>query len=97
MFFTKEFLTFLLYYFGAVSIVTFGMYMVDKIKAMSGAWRISEKALLIASVIGGAVGGYVAMFLAWHKVRKWYFHVVNVIGILWQLGLLGYIAWMVLL
>ena len=97
MIFTEGFLKFLLYYFGAVSVVTFGMYLLDKIKAMSGAWRISEKALLIASLIGGAVGGYVAMFLSWHKVRKWYFHVLNVLGILWQLGLLGYTAWMVLL
>lgn len=97
MIFTEGFLKFLLYYFGAVSVVTFGMYLLDKIKAMSGAWRISEKALLIASLIGGAVGGYVAMFLSWHKVRKWYFHVLNVLGILWQIGLLGYTAWMVLL
>jgi uncharacterized membrane protein YsdA (DUF1294 family) len=97
MFFTEGFLKFLLYYFAAVSVVTLVMYMIDKIKAMSGAWRISEKALLIASIIGGAAGGYLAMFLAWHKVRKWYFHVVNIIGLLWQLGLLGYIAWMVLL
>ena len=97
MIFTEGFLKFLFYYFCVVSVVTFGMYLLDKIKAMSGAWRISEKALLIASLIGGAVGGYVAMFLSWHKVRKWYFHVLNVLGILWQLGLLGYVAWMVLL
>ena len=95
MIFTEGFLKFLLYYFGAVSVVTFGMYLLDKIKAMSGAWRISEKALLTASLIGGAVGGYVAMFLSWHKVRKWYFHLLNILGILWQLGLLGYVAWMV--
>ena len=35
MIFTEGFLKFLLYYFGAVSVVTFGMYLLDKIKAMS--------------------------------------------------------------
>ena len=97
MLFTKGFLTFLLYYFGAVSLVALVLYMLDKIKAMGGAWRVPEKTLLLCSFFGGAVGGYVAMFLARHKIRKWYFHAVNILGLLWQLGLLLYISWKVLL
>ena len=92
MIFTEGFFKFLLCYFGMVSVITLIAYVIDKIKAKRGSWRIPEKTLLIASMIGGAFGGYTAMFLVRHKVRKWYFHVANVIGILWQLGLLCYIA-----
>ena len=97
MFFTKGFLTFLLYYFGTLSVVTLVLYLIDKIKAMNGAWRVPEKTLLLCSFLGGAAGGYLAMYLGWHKIRKWYFHAVNILGLLWQLGLLGYIALKVLL
>ncbi len=97
MLFTKGFLTFLLYYFGVVSVLTLVLYMLDKIKAKRGGWRAPEKTLLLCSLLGGAVGGYFAMYLARHKVRKWYFHAVNILGLLWQLGLLFYISWTVLL
>ena len=89
--YTKEFLTILLYYFGALSILTLVLYLIDKIKAMSGAWRISEKTLLVCSFLGGAAGGYLAMYLARHKIRKWYFHAVNILGLLWQITLLIHI------
>ena len=95
MLFTKDFFTFLLYYFGVLSFVTLIIYVVDKVKAVRGGWRISEKTLLFCSFLGGAVGGYLAMYLARHKVRKWYFHAVNILGLLWQVGLLAYIAWKV--
>lgn len=97
MLFTKGFSTFLLYYLGTLSVLTFILYVVDKVKAMKGGWRISEKSLLSCSFLGGAIGGYLAVYLARHKVRKWYFHAVNILGLLWQLGLLAYISWKVLL
>ena len=95
MIFTKGFFTLLLYYFSALSILTLILYVIDKVKAVRGGWRISEKTLLFCSFLGGAVGGYLAMYLARHKVRKWYFHAVNILGLLWQVGLLAYIAWKV--
>ena len=79
--------------FGILSVITFFMYGVDKFKAQRGKWRISEKALLISSFIGGAVGGFLAMQLFRHKTKHWYFNVVNILGIMWQIGL---IAWLVL-
>ena len=79
--------------FGILSVITFFMYGVDKFKAQRGKWRISEKALLISSFIGGAVGGFLAMQLFRHKTKHWYFNVVNILGIVWQIGL---IAWLVL-
>ena len=79
--------------FGVLSVITFFMYGVDKFKAQRGKWRISEKTLLISSFIGGAVGGFLAMQLFRHKTKHWYFNVVNILGLVWQIGL---IAWLVL-
>ena len=75
----------------AISFVTFIVYAVDKWKAKRGVWRISEKALLLLSFFGGAAGGYLAMNLVRHKTKKWYFHFVNVVGLIWQVTLLAYL------
>ena len=82
-----DFYQILIIIFGVLSLVTFFMYGIDKFKAQRGKWRISEKALLISSFIGGAVGGFLAMQLFRHKTKHWYFNVVNIIGLVWQIGL----------
>lgn len=73
--------------FGIVSFVAFAMYGVDKMKAINGSWRISEKALLLTSLLGGALGGLLGMQLFRHKTKHWYFYAVNILGILWQAAL----------
>ena len=75
----------------AMSLLTFAFYVTDKAKAQAGAWRIPEKVLLGLSFLGGAVGGYIAMHVARHKTKKWYFHLVNVLGLTWQAVLLVYL------
>lgn len=82
---------FYLIYLIVLSLVAFYAYIADKKKAQKGKWRISEGTLLLLSILGGAVGGYLAMHLARHKTKKWYFHLVNIIGILWHVGLLVYL------
>lgn len=79
-----------LLYLAAVSLVAFFAYAVDKGKAKRSAWRISEKVLLLLSFFGGATGGYLAMHLVRHKTKKWYFHFINLLGLAWQVALLGY-------
>ena len=69
------------------SVVAFAVYSADKIKAKNHQWRIPEKVLLSISFFGGGFGGYTAMFLTEHKIRKLRFHVVNLVGIAWQLAL----------
>lgn len=78
--------------FGILSVITFFMYGIDKFKAQRGKWRISEKALLVSSFIGGAVGGFLAMQLFRHKTKHWYFNVVNILGLVWQIGLIVWLA-----
>lgn len=82
--FLKNHVFFYIGYLVGVSIVAFFAYAIDKEKAKRGAWRIPEKVLLTLSLIGGAVGGYLAMNTVRHKTKKWYFHVANVIGLAWQ-------------
>ena len=46
------------------------MFGIDKYKAIHQNYRISEKALFMIVLIGGAYGAYVAMYLFHHKTRK---------------------------
>ena len=73
-----------------MSVIAFVAYAVDKNKARKGAWRIPEKVLLSLSFFGGAIGGYLAMHTVRHKTKKWYFHLVNLLGLIWQIVLLVY-------
>lgn len=81
---------------GVVSGITFLLYGIDKALAISGAWRIPEKVLLTAVVLGGALGGFLGMIVFRHKCnfsRKWYFYVtillsasVHIAVVLWTMG-----------
>ena len=68
---------------GALNLINFLLYGVDKLLAINGARRIPEKTLLGLSIIGGGIGGLLAMLLFRHKTRAehWYFRVINIIGI----------------
>ena len=57
-------------YLAVINIISFCLFAFDKLKAISNGWRISEKALLSVSAIGGAPGGLLAMKLCRHKTKK---------------------------
>lgn len=73
-----------------LSIITFFAYKIDKNKAIKGAYRTKEKALLLLSFFGGAFGGYPAMLLFRHKTKgeHWYFTFVNILGLIIHSGLM---------
>ena len=60
-------------YLIVVNIIAFLLYGLDKEKARKGKWRIREKDLLLAAVIGGSVGAFLGMHFFHHKTRHWYF------------------------
>ncbi len=60
-----------------MSLITFGVYTVDKLKAEKNKWRIPEKTLLLLSVFGGVYGALIAMYKIRHKNRKALFIVTN--------------------
>lgn len=77
----------LLLAFGAISIITFILYGIDKSRARRRAWRIRESVLLGFAFCGGAVGAVLGMALFRHKTKHWYFRVVAVLGLAWQIAL----------
>lgn len=62
-----ELVTFYLYW---VNIFTFYMFARDKHRAVCGKWRIPEWLLLFLCYLGGALGGFAAMWLFSHKTQR---------------------------
>ena len=63
-------------YLAAVNIVTFIAFVWDKHVAKNGnnpSRRLPEARLLALCLIGGSIGGLVAMYAVRHKTAKWYF------------------------
>ena len=56
-----------------MSIVLFAVMGLDKYKAKTGRWRVSERALFLMALLGGALGGVVGMRVFHHKTKHWYF------------------------
>ncbi len=58
-----------IWYLG-ISVVTFGVYGLDKRKAKLARWRIKESTLHLLELLGGWPGGLVAQRYFHHKSRK---------------------------
>ncbi|MCK6624246.1 MAG: DUF1294 domain-containing protein [Anaerolineae bacterium] len=59
---------------------TFFLYTVDKTQAILGNWRIPEQVLHLFALVGGVFGGWLGMFVLWHKVRKPAFWVILLVS-----------------
>ena len=82
-------------WYGAVSLVAFAAYGLDKRAAKRGGPRTSESSLLMTGFVGGWPGALVAQQLFRHKTRKrsfrrafWLTVVVNVLVLAAFIGLL---------
>lgn len=53
-----------------VNLLAYIMFNLDKWYARTGGWRISERSLFAACLVGGSIGGYLGMRLAHHKTLK---------------------------
>lgn len=63
----------LLVYLLFANVAAFVMYGVDKRKAMKDQWRIPEKTLLLAALVGGSLGAFLGMQIFHHKTKHWKF------------------------
>lgn len=63
------------------NLVVFGLYAEDKRRAKRGLWRISEKTLLLTSLLFGGFGAWSAGHMVHHKTQKIYFQLVWWLGI----------------
>ena len=75
-----------------MSALTFLVYGLDKHAAKTNAWRTPERRLLLFGFAGGAFGGLLGMCVFRHKTRKFYFWLVNLLGIAWQIITVWYIG-----
>ena len=79
-------------YLITVNVLAFVLFGLDKYKARKGFWRISERGLMFAALLGGSVGALCGMRLFRHKTKHSYFYFVNVLGLAWQVTLLYFLA-----
>lgn len=66
-------------YFIIINLMTFVVYIGDKVLAILNKNRVTEKNLLLLSILGGAIGGLCAMIIVRHKIRKISFVLINVV------------------
>ena len=74
-------------YLLAVNFITFLLYGDDKSRARRHAWRIPEKVLMGAAVIGGSIGALLGMSIFHHKTRKPKFYIGIPLILLIEFGL----------
>lgn len=73
-----------------MNLIGFGLMGVDKQRARRRDWRIPEKVLFGAALLGGSVGAWAGMYLFHHKTRHWYFVVGMPLILAVQAALVGY-------
>lgn len=56
-----------------MNILTFCLMGIDKHRARTRQWRIPERVLFGAALLGGSAGAWAGMYLFHHKTRHWYF------------------------
>ena len=64
---------YLLIYLLVINLIGFFMMFLDKQKAQKGKWRIPEKTLFLAALLGGSLGTTFGMNVFRHKTKHWYF------------------------
>lgn len=60
---------YILFYFILINLISFSAMYIDKRKAVTHKWRISEFNLIMLSVIGGSVGMLLGMHIFRHKTK----------------------------
>jgi uncharacterized membrane protein YsdA (DUF1294 family) len=63
----RKMIKYVLIYLAAINIIAFLMMGTDKLKAIKGRWRISEKALFTSALLGGSLGAMLGMRVFHHK------------------------------
>jgi uncharacterized membrane protein YsdA (DUF1294 family) len=83
----------LLIYIAIANLVTFAMYGIDKRRAIKNKWRIPEKRLLLAALLGGAFGALWGMILFHHKTKKAKFFLTVPVLFVLQVVLFSWLFW----
>ncbi|MDD7306718.1 MAG: DUF1294 domain-containing protein [Peptoniphilaceae bacterium] len=65
-----------------LNLITFIFYGLDKAYAKKHKRRIKESHLILMGLLGGGIGGLLAMKVFKHKSKKLYFYLFNFLGII---------------
>ena len=60
----------ILIYLIIINLITFIVFALDKFYAIKKKWRYKEISLLGLCLVGGTIGGFLAMYLFRHKTKK---------------------------
>lgn len=71
-----------------MSAIAFGIYGIDKRRAVRGEWRISAGTLHGIELFGGWPGAWIAQRVFRHKARKTRYMIV-----FWAIGVIHAVAW----
>lgn len=57
-------------YLAIMNMIALIMMGIDKQRSVRHRWRIPERALFSAALLGGSLGELMGMWLFWHKIRN---------------------------
>ena len=60
----------ILVYIIVINLAAYAIMGIDKLKAKKGQWRVREGALMLISLLGGAIGTLLGMVVFRHKTNK---------------------------
>ncbi len=66
----RDWAIYFIIYFGAINLLAFVTYAIDKQKAKLSMYRISEKTLILLAILGGSIGAFLGMKVFHHKTKK---------------------------
>ena len=75
------------------NLAAFILYGIDKKRARSGQWRISEKMLFLIAIPGSALGALLGMYVFHHKTKHWYFRYGIPAILILQLAVAVFLIW----
>jgi uncharacterized membrane protein YsdA (DUF1294 family) len=78
------------YFLGGLNILTFSAYGWDKLSAIWGWRRLSERLLLALALGGGSVGALLGMWFFHHKVSKGSFQFPLAVILFFQVATIAY-------
>ena len=82
----------ILIYTAVMSLIAFAAFGIDKYKAKTNRWRISEKTLFLLALLGGGVGAYLGMKVFHHKTRHKQFAIGLPLIMIVQLALIAFLV-----
>ena len=75
-----------------INLLAFTLFGADKYRARNRRWRIPEKTLLGAAILGGSLGAVLGMCVFRHKTKHWYFRLGLPLLLVLQAAA-GWMAW----